>query len=103
MRVAAAPGGCKVGDPVTLGVRPEQLLRADPAENGLAAEVDTVEQLGSDSYLYGRFPAGQSVTVHHPGQVSIGRRDRVALRVDPTGCHLFRRTDGEPALEPTRG
>ncbi len=102
VRAAAAPGGCKVGDPVTLGVRPEQLKGAEPGEDGLTVEVDTVEQLGSDSYLYGRFPAGQSVTVHQPGQARVGRRDRVALKVDPTGCHLFRRTEGEPALEARR-
>ncbi|MCG7311354.1 sn-glycerol-3-phosphate ABC transporter ATP-binding protein UgpC [Brachybacterium halotolerans subsp. kimchii] len=36
---------------VTVGVRPEDLTLA---ENGLAVEVDVVEELGADAYVYGR-------------------------------------------------
>jgi multiple sugar transport system ATP-binding protein len=37
---------------VTIGVRPEDLVIADSG-NGLAVEVDVVEELGADGYLYG--------------------------------------------------
>ncbi|MFP5347441.1 MAG: ABC transporter ATP-binding protein [Actinomycetes bacterium] len=36
---------------VILGVRPEDL---DPSEHGLPVEVDVVEELGADAYVYGR-------------------------------------------------
>jgi multiple sugar transport system ATP-binding protein len=39
------------GDRVTLGVRPEDL---DLTEHGLAVQVDVVEELGADAYIYGR-------------------------------------------------
>ncbi|MBO9577183.1 MAG: ATP-binding cassette domain-containing protein [Microbacteriaceae bacterium] len=42
---------------VTLGVRPEDLIVSTPAEageNALEVEVDLVEELGADGYLYGR-------------------------------------------------
>jgi multiple sugar transport system ATP-binding protein len=40
---------------VTLGVRPEDLAIAD---HGLPLEVDVVEELGADAYLYGRTRVG---------------------------------------------
>ncbi len=39
------------GDKVTVGVRPEDL---DLSEKGLAVQVDVVEELGADAYIYGR-------------------------------------------------
>src|SRR5919202_4146741 len=39
------------GDRVTLGVRPEDL---DLSDRGLAVQVDVVEELGADAYIYGR-------------------------------------------------
>jgi len=39
------------GDRVTLGVRPEDL---DISEHGLPVQVDVVEELGADAYIYGR-------------------------------------------------
>jgi multiple sugar transport system ATP-binding protein len=39
------------GDQVTLGVRPEDL---DLTEHGLPVQVDVVEELGADAYIYGR-------------------------------------------------
>jgi multiple sugar transport system ATP-binding protein len=47
------------GNRVTVGVRPEDL---DLADQGLAVEVDVVEELGADAYIYGRaIGAGDSV------------------------------------------
>ncbi|WP_375001906.1 ABC transporter ATP-binding protein [Aeromicrobium sp. CTD01-1L150] len=38
-------------DHVTLGVRPEELVSS---QGGISVEVDVVEELGSDAYIYGR-------------------------------------------------
>ena len=40
------------GNTVTLGVRPEDLERAEDGQ-GLAVFVDVVEELGADAYVYG--------------------------------------------------
>jgi hypothetical protein len=54
------------GQKVTLGLRPNDL---HPDETGaLHAEIRAIEQLGSESYLYGHFADGTPLTVHNPGQ-----------------------------------
>ena len=55
------------GNRVTVGIRPEKL---SPSDHGLEVDVDVVEELGSDGYLYGR--------VHLDGQ-----EHNVVVRVDP--------------------
>jgi multiple sugar transport system ATP-binding protein len=98
LAVAANGAGCRAGDPVTLGVRPEHVrVQGEPA-NAAEARVDATEQLGSDSYLYCELPGGQRLTIHHPGQTGIQRSDVVHLAFDPAACHLFRSGDGDPAL-----
>lgn len=75
------------GQAVTLGLRPND-LRPDP-QGALHAEIRAVEQLGSDSYLYGRFPDTTPVTVHNPGQTTVRPGDRVALTANARAIHLF--------------
>ena len=43
--------GEAAGSKVTVGVRPEDL---EVSDNGLKVEVDVVEELGADAYIYGR-------------------------------------------------
>jgi multiple sugar transport system ATP-binding protein len=94
----AAVGGsaCKPGDAVTLGVRPAH-IRVDTGGDG-TARVETIEQLGSDSFLYCELPQGQKLTIHHPGQTGIKRQDKIAIDLDPSACHLFRQDEGGAAL-----
>ncbi len=75
------------GQKVTLGLRPNDLR---PDENGaLHAEIGSVEQLGSDSYLYGKFQNGTPVTVHNPGQTAVRSGDNVALTANADAIQLF--------------
>jgi multiple sugar transport system ATP-binding protein len=75
------------GQEVTLGLRPNDL---QPDEAGaLHAEIASVEQLGSDSYLYGSFQNGTPVTVHNPGQTAVRPGDKVALTANSDAIHLF--------------
>jgi len=70
LELPVADGGVKLGDTVhpversvltgandrvTLGVRPEDLELSD---RGLAVQVDVVEELGADAYIYGRAVGG---------------------------------------------
>lgn len=75
------------GQKVTLGLRPND-LSPDPG-GVLHAEVRAVEQLGSESYLYGAFANGTPVTVHNAGQTRIAAGDRIALTANPAAFHLF--------------
>ena len=75
------------GQKVTLGVRPNEL---QPDEGGaLHMQVAAVEQLGSDSYLYGSLEDGTSLTVHNPGQTRVQAGEKVSLGASPTTYHLF--------------
>jgi multiple sugar transport system ATP-binding protein len=98
LAVAANGAGCRVGDSVVLGVRPEHVQVDGRQDNAAEARVGATEQLGSDSYLYCELPHGQKLTIHHPGQTRIQRQDVVRVDLDPAACHLFRSDDGEPAL-----
>lgn len=43
------------GPEVLIGVRPDDLVVSDEAGDGIILEVDLVEELGADGYLYGHF------------------------------------------------
>ena len=82
---------------VVLGIRPEHL---EPASNrgGIPFEVDVVEELGSDAYVYGRTgmggPGEHQLTARVDWRNPPRRGERIDLRVDPASVHLFSVTDG---------
>jgi len=66
---------------VVLGFRPESLDRAAPnAEGAIPIEVDIVEELGSDAYVYGSVPNefGESQDIHFAAGDS-----QLVVRIDP--------------------
>jgi len=77
------------GNKVTVGIRPEKL---SVAEHGLVVDVDVVEELGSDGYLYGRAQLDGSEqnmvvrvdAINHPKA-----GDKIHLIADPDSVHLF--------------
>ena len=75
------------GQSVTLGIRPNEL---QPADTGtIQLEVRAVEQLGSDSYLYGSLSDGTRLTVHNPGQTGVHEGEKVPLSFAESAVHLF--------------
>ena len=79
---------------VTLGIRPEHLEIAD---DGLAVDVDVVEELGSDAYVYGRARVGgrsQEIVARSDWRTPPQKGDRVHLRFDPNQVHVFKTSDG---------
>jgi multiple sugar transport system ATP-binding protein len=83
------------GNRVTVGIRPEKLTVAG---NGLEVDVDVVEELGSDGYLYGRVHLdGQEHNVvvrvdpiDHPRA-----GDKIHLQADASAVHVFDAESGE--------
>ena len=82
------------GPTLVLGLRPENL---QVAEHGPELEVDVVEELGADAYVYGRL-------VDAPGEMLVARVDfrRPPARgdhlrlapIDPAAVHVFSSTTG---------
>ena len=78
---------------VVVGIRPEHLQIAD---RGIGVDVDFVEELGADSYLYGATDdpqSPQSVVARVPGNTEVRRGARLSLGFDVTDLHFFG-TDG---------
>ena len=67
-------------DGLELGIRPENLSIGEPGQ-GLQVQVDRVEQLGTETILYGRLVDGQAMTARLPGQAGLKAGENVWLRV----------------------
>ena len=81
-------------DQITVGVRPESLHVA--AQGGLEATIDTVEELGSDSFLYCSPATHEHLTfvARIEGLTTIRARTTVNLVPDPGSLHLFDTASG---------
>jgi multiple sugar transport system ATP-binding protein len=83
------------GSRVTVGIRPEKLSVAD---HGLVVDVDVVEELGSDGYLYGRaqLDGTEHNIVVRVDAISHPRAgERIHLQADASAVHVF---DAESGL-----
>ena len=77
------------GQRVTVGIRPEHLQPSD--KGGIEVEVDLVEELGSDAYIYGRAdPEGSPLIVARAvGEAIPEKGARLRLSAAPSALHLF--------------
>jgi multiple sugar transport system ATP-binding protein len=99
--IPVARGELAQGAEVTAGFRPESLELVGP-EEGFAAVVAVVEELGSDAYVYATFAGHESaaITEGHDIVVRVDARrtprpgDTVHLRVRPGELHLFDAASG---------
>lgn len=71
----------------TFGIRPEHLRIQD--ENTLSLKVKTVEQLGSDSYLYGETIDKQEISIKLNSQTTIKGGDSVKVGFSQSDTHWF--------------
>ncbi|MFC7448492.1 ABC transporter ATP-binding protein [Rhodococcus daqingensis] len=79
---------------VVLGIRPEHLELSD---RGIPMEVDVVEELGSDAYIYGRTTlagAPHEIVARADWRNPPQKGQQVRLHVDPSELHLFSAADG---------
>ena len=86
---AEAVEGCKVGDTVSLSVRPERIRFSQDGAHGdsLNGVIERPIYLGTDTHYHVRLPDGVSVLVRvqnaHGGAKPVTVGDKVALRFDP--------------------
>ena len=71
----------------TFGIRPEHLRIQD--ENTLSLKVKTVEQLGSDSYLYGETIDKQEISIKLNSQTTIKGGESVKVGFCQSDTHWF--------------
>ena len=83
----------RLGQEVTLGIRPNHMQPT--AAGPIAMDVASVEQLGGESYLYGKLQSGAAVTLHMAGQTNVQIGERIAISLGADEVHLFDTQSGE--------
>ena len=78
-----------VGDPVTLGIRPEHLELAREGDCLLNVVADVSERLGSDTYCHVRTLSGEALTMRIRGDLASQYGETLNLHLDRNHCHLF--------------
>ena len=94
----------QAGSGVTIGVRPEDIEVSTDPSAGFAAQVDLVEELGADGYLYGHTELAGTRTdfvVRVDGRTHPAKGDMVYLTPKPDHLHIFDETSGERILAET--
>ncbi|BBE21661.1 ABC transporter ATP-binding protein [Arthrobacter sp. MN05-02] len=89
--VASSVLDAAAGNTVTLGVRPEDLVLSSTGE-GLQVEVDVVEELGADAYIYGHTTLDgkdHDMVVRVDGRRPPMKGDSVYVRPEQGHVHLF--------------
>ena len=71
----------------TLGIRPEHLSIID--KNSLSLNVETVEQLGSDSFLYGKTTGNQKISIKLNHQTEIHSNQDIKVGFSLEDAHWF--------------
>jgi multiple sugar transport system ATP-binding protein len=84
------------GKAVTIGIRPEDVLVSTTGE-GLPVEVDLVEELGADGYLYGHTTINDNrvdIVARVDGRNHPHAGDKVFILPEPSHVHAFDTTTG---------
>jgi len=80
----------KVGNKVTLGIRPEHMVEISQGEDAMiTGQVNVVECLGDVSYLHMTTDAGQSFIASLPGTSAHKPGTFVAFKIDEDRIHIF--------------
>jgi multiple sugar transport system ATP-binding protein len=89
--------GATTSKKVTIGIRPEDVKVTTKGE-GLAVDVDLVEELGADGYLYGHSTLDDKrvdIVVRVDGRNHPNAGDKVFITPEPDHIHVFDTESGE--------
>lgn len=84
----------KSGDPVNIGIRPEDIATGTGGIERIDLKVDVTECLGGTTFLYGENENGERMVVQADGSDRTPTNTTVPLCIDPSLCHVFGR-DGK--------
>ncbi len=89
------------GSSVTIGVRPEDIVVSTTPGEGLEVDVDLVEELGADGYLYGHSTVNgkrTDIVARVDGRSHPNAGEKVWLMPTPDHVHMFDAESGERLL-----
>jgi ABC-type sugar transport system ATPase subunit len=92
-RACVESGDLKVGDPVTLGVRPEHIEERSDAGTLLSGDVTLVERLGEASFIYLTLGDGTEIVVRGSGESTVTTAQRIEVSFAPHSAHVFDSND----------
>jgi multiple sugar transport system ATP-binding protein len=72
-----------------IGVRPEDLQLADAGRGQIAAQVELVEALGSETLVYLHTPRGAQIVLRQASRAALAPGEAVGVTVDPARLHWF--------------
>lgn len=89
--------GSASSNSVTVGIRPEDLVIATAGEPGIKVQIDLVEELGADGYLYGHTAEGEraQIVARVDGRNHPQAGETVTLIPNPNHLHVFDTASGE--------
>ena len=100
--ISAEARAAATSSSITIGIRPEDLSVAASGEPGLSVEIDLVEELGADGYLYGHGAggsdtggSGEQIVARVDGRRHPNAGDTVTLVPNLAHLHLFDTATGE--------
>ncbi len=83
------PAKARVGDKLTMGLRPEQLVLDGERPIRLTLRGELSENLGGTSHLYGQTAAGDNVTVVFPGRRHLDKGETFSVGLTAAQAYLF--------------
>ncbi|MBL1421682.1 MAG: sn-glycerol-3-phosphate ABC transporter ATP-binding protein UgpC [Alphaproteobacteria bacterium] len=79
----------KIGDQLTLGLRPQHINIDIDQQDGVTAIVELVEHLGDETVLSLKLPSGQSIIATQPDDIDIEIGKKIGLNVQQAKAQLF--------------
>ena len=94
MKVAVSGDGLKVGEDVTLGIRPEHVTVVDSKSATASGKIVLLEMLGHQTYFEAEISQNSAVTALISGTQVFELGQDMQLGFNGEDCHLFRK-DGQ--------
>ncbi len=90
--IPVSGNGVKVGENLSLGIRPEHLIPSDQAEVTLRGNVQVVELLGNETQIHLEIPEiKQPTLIYRQNDVVLVKEGEVMdIGIMPERCHLFK-------------
>ncbi|MGG5823463.1 ABC transporter ATP-binding protein [Falsiroseomonas sp. HW251] len=95
LRLPLARPAARPGQEVVLGLRPEDIARPAEAPARIAARVDLVSPLGSETHVEVSAPGDSSMVLRVPKEWPVREGEALEVGLDPARLHLFDRASGQ--------
>ncbi|NBI13722.1 maltose/maltodextrin ABC transporter ATP-binding protein MalK [[Haemophilus] felis] len=83
--------GVKVGDNLSLGIRPEHLLPCNQSDICIKGNVKVVEQLGNETQIHLEMPPIKQTLVYRQNDIVLVKEgDDMSIGINSNRCHLFK-------------